>query len=214
MNKIKISIIDAQSLMRRALIYLLKEDQHLDIVSEAESITGLLTILKDIRPDIVLLNLETISIEDQENLKTINRLYPSIKIILLGMRFTKLNKIKDKTGYSYVDKSTDPEFLFKTIYSFVNPDLYFSKPLEFYPNQTKLKRPKKQKTDENALSGKEQEILKYICDGKTNKEIATMFQLATSTVDFHRTKIYGKTKSSNVTDLFKYALRSGLINLT
>lgn len=214
MNRIKITVADSQALMRRALIYLLKEDQQFDVVAEAENTTELITILNETQTNIVLLDLESTSTEDQENLKTINRLYPSIKIIFLGLRSGRLNKIKNRNTYSYVNKNAEPEFLFETIYSLINPDLYFSKPTNDYPEKPKINALKNSSMEENSLNQKEKEILKYICDGKTNKEIASMFQLAPSTVDFHRTKIYGKTNSSNITDLFKYAIKSGLISLS
>ena len=65
-----------------------------------------------------------------------------------------------------------------------------------------------------ALNEKEKEILKHICDGKTNKEIATILFISPSTVDFHRSKIYSKTHSSNVLEVFKYAVKKGIVVIT
>ncbi|MGZ4099568.1 MAG: response regulator transcription factor [Bacteroidia bacterium] len=68
--------------------------------------------------------------------------------------------------------------------------------------------------NELSLSEREIEILKELCQGKTNKEIADTLKITSSTVDYHRSNIYKKTQSKNITDLLKYAIRNGLVLLS
>ena len=67
--------------------------------------------------------------------------------------------------------------------------------------------------NELALSRREVEILKELCDGKTNKEIADICKITLTTVNFHRTNIYKKTKSHNITDLVRYSIKNGMVSL-
>ena len=64
-----------------------------------------------------------------------------------------------------------------------------------------------------ALSEREKEILKLVCEGKTNKEIAEELFLTPATIDFHRQSIYKKTEISSVALLVKYAIKNGITSL-
>ena len=65
-----------------------------------------------------------------------------------------------------------------------------------------------------SLSARETEILKLICDGKTNKVVAEKLKITPATIDFHRQNIYKKTCSSNLAQLMKYAIKNGFVRLS
>ena len=62
------------------------------------------------------------------------------------------------------------------------------------------------------LSSREREVLQMIAEGKTNKEIATVLNLSVYTVDAHRGRIMEKLNVHRVTDLVRFAVRSGLVD--
>jgi DNA-binding NarL/FixJ family response regulator len=68
--------------------------------------------------------------------------------------------------------------------------------------------------DELALSKREVEILKELCYGKTNRTIAETCNISMATVNFHRANIYRKTQSRSISDLMKYGIRHGMIDLS
>jgi len=63
------------------------------------------------------------------------------------------------------------------------------------------------------LTKRQEEILRWITLGKSNKEIAMMLHISIKTVETHRSRILGKLKTNHVADLVRYALRIGLIDL-
>ena len=63
------------------------------------------------------------------------------------------------------------------------------------------------------LSPRERNILQHLSDGKSTKEIASMLQLSTKTVETHRRNIMGKTRAKSVAELTKYAIRAGITSL-
>lgn len=75
-------------------------------------------------------------------------------------------------------------------------------------------QPTNEPENDIALSDKERQILKHICDGKTNKEIANILFISPSTVDFHRSKIYSKTHCTSVLEVYKYAVKKGIVAIT
>jgi DNA-binding NarL/FixJ family response regulator len=64
-----------------------------------------------------------------------------------------------------------------------------------------------------ALTARELEVLRLICDGKSNKEIASDLGLSANTVSVHRANIMDALGIHKTAELVVYAIRSGLVNL-
>ncbi len=63
------------------------------------------------------------------------------------------------------------------------------------------------------LTDREREVLKLVAEGHTNRQIADLLVLSVKTILGHRTRIMGKLDIHNRTELVKYAIRKGLINV-
>jgi two-component system response regulator NreC len=63
------------------------------------------------------------------------------------------------------------------------------------------------------LTPREREILKFIAEGQTSKEISSALFISLKTVMGHRTKLMEKLGIHNRTELIKYAMRKGLVSL-
>jgi DNA-binding NarL/FixJ family response regulator len=77
-----------------------------------------------------------------------------------------------------------------------------------------LSTPQTLKGERNAgLTPREMEILQLICDGKSNKEIATQLDLSANTVAVHRANIMDALGIHKTAELVVYAIRNGLVNV-
>jgi len=65
----------------------------------------------------------------------------------------------------------------------------------------------------DGLTDREQEVLKLIADGSTNQEIADKLTISVKTVERHRANIMGKLNLHSRTELVKYAIRKGMIDV-
>jgi DNA-binding NarL/FixJ family response regulator len=63
------------------------------------------------------------------------------------------------------------------------------------------------------LTDREKEVLGFIAEGKTVKEIASRLSLSPKTIEAHRKNIMDKLEINNIPELVKYALREGLASL-
>lgn len=75
---------------------------------------------------------------------------------------------------------------------------------------------KSHSTDPNileALSSREQEILRLVAEGKTSREIAERLSISPKTVDTYRSRLMRKIGVENLAALVKFAIRHGLISL-
>jgi DNA-binding NarL/FixJ family response regulator len=212
---ITIIIAEDQKLVRKGLIALIGEIPDFEVIGEANNGRELLELLKTENPDIVLLDIEMPLMNGKEALEQIRRKHPQIKVIMLSMYADSSYMIEFMTlgAAAYLPKGCDVEVLIEAVLTVYAQGSYLDTIvsetlLDTLHNSSKAGR----QFDELSLTERETEILKEICKGNTNKQIADHLSITYNTVDFHRGNIYAKTKSRNVTDLVRYAIRNGIIS--
>lgn len=215
-NKIRIIVTEDQELMRKSLIALLKEDPAIEVVAEASNGKELLELMKHTEADIILLDIEMPVMSGAEALDVINKRFGDMKVIMLSMYagVNFISELMSKGARAYLPKNCDPDSFFEAIHTVYSEGYYFDKSV----SEAMLRGLQKEKAinpvlDAMSLSDREIDILKEICEGKTNKQIAESLKISMHTVDFHRGNIYKKTKSKNLLSLLKYAIKSGIIDL-
>jgi DNA-binding NarL/FixJ family response regulator len=216
-KKIKIVLAEDQELMRKSFISLLKEDKEFQVTGEASNGKELLELLKSTTPDIVLLDIEMPVMNGMEALSVMSKRFPDIRVIILSMYSgpSFIYEMMARGARAYLAKNCDAETLFEAIHTVYHEGFYFDKNV----SEAMLKGLQREKSlnpilELMALSDREIEIVKTLCEGKTNKEIADTMNISENTVHYHRLNIYKKTKSRNITDLVKYAIKNGIIELT
>jgi DNA-binding NarL/FixJ family response regulator len=142
--------------------------------------------------------------------------YPDLKVIVMGTSEDTIviSEYLAAGANCYLNKRCSVATFFRAIKS-VHSDGYF---VDEHASRALLKAALKDKVrSEHCVvvdfNERETEIIREMCDGRTNKEIASLLHLSTSTIDFHKSRIYSKTKCNNGTQLLKYALKNGLVAL-
>lgn len=204
--KIKIILAEDKALMRKSLIALLKEYPNFEIIGEASNGKDLLNLLKDLEPDIVLLDIEMPVMNGIEALKIIRTRFPEVKVIVLSIH-NDLVYVRNSLALGargYLAKDCLPEQLERAILDISKKGFYLedgvSKDLlhdTAYSQNIS--------TGKQTFSSRELEVLKELCRGKTEKEIALMLNISHHTVHFHRMNIYTKTNTHNLAGLLNYA---------
>ncbi|PBQ32593.1 DNA-binding response regulator [Sphingobacteriaceae bacterium] len=208
-KKIKIIIADNNSLMRRSLTAFLSDYEEFDVIGECANGRELLDMLKRIETDIVLLDLEMPVMSGFEALKIMQVRFRSVKAVVLSMH-NDLRRIRECLSVGvcgYLSKDCVPEQLIQTLINvqlkgfYIEDDIYKNL-LQNFANDS---------LDKQKLSRRENEILKELHDGKTEKEIAGLLNISRGTVHFHRMNIYNKTNTHNLAELLKYIHHNNLI---
>jgi DNA-binding NarL/FixJ family response regulator len=214
-KKIKVAIAEDMELMRKSLVSLLEDYKIFEVVGEAANGKELLSLLKTVTPDIILLDIEMPIMNGMEALSILSVKYPAIKVIILSMHIndTLIVDFMTKGAKAYLAKGCNVDTLIETIKQVHTNGFSFSNQV----SKAMLNNVMKERTinpflDELALTERELEIVHELCEGKTNKEIANHLKITVRTIDFHRSNIYAKTKSRNLAELVKYAIKSGLVS--
>lgn len=205
---INICIVDDHQIFLEGLTRLLEEVPHFHVLAKVTNAIDLIEELsEDI--DIILLDIEMPDINGIDIIKTLNKEYPSIQVLMVTMyNEPEIIKKAIKAGANgYVLKNADRGELIQAIEKMYKGENYYSPEVmqavmnAFHPQP-----------GSSSLSGREVEIIRLIADQFTTREIAEHLHLSPYTVETHRKNILLKLGLKNTAGLIRYSLQRGLID--
>ena len=211
---IKILLVDDEMLIRRGLKALLKLEESLEIVGEAENGEIAISQIEKLQPDVVLMDVRMPVMDGVAATREINRRFPNLKVLILTT-FNDDEYVTQALKYGaagYLLKDTPSEELAQTI-RFVNKGYTQLGPGigKKAISQIPVNNPDPPQSWQE-LTPREQEILKLIASGASNKEIAKSLYLSEKTVKNYVTSILGKLDLRDRTQaaIFANSFLSGL----
>jgi len=213
MNGIRVLLVDDHQLIIDGLKSLMKDTDRIMVSGEANNGREALRMLDSITVDVVLMDIDMPVMNGIDTLKEIKKVKPRTKVIILSMH-NESGMIKNLMALGadgYILKSTSQDELTRAIIKVAAGDKYFSTEVTLsLLNDTHTDfQSTKQQTE--ILTAREEEILKHIAQGFSNKEIGTKLFISHRTVDTHRTNLMKKLNTGNIAGLISYAIKSGLI---
>ena len=202
---IKVIIADDHKIFREGVISLLSGLDSIQVIAEAQDGQELLNLLKGLRPDVVLLDIEMPKKNGIETAAEIREYFPDIKVIALSMHkqsaFVKQMLIAGVSGY--VQKDIGKEELIKAILTVKRHGSYFTQEMSSI-----VLLSLNQKRKEEQITPREKEIIGLIVDEHTTEEIASKLNISKHTVETHRQNIMLKLELKNTAGLVKYAIEN------
>jgi two-component system nitrate/nitrite response regulator NarL len=170
--------------------------------------------VKELLPDIVLMDLDMPKKDGLEVTETLRKEAPQVKVLILSIQGTRdsVLRIIKAGARGYVLKDAPPDDLVRAIESVQAGEAFFSPPVaQIALNQYVTES---DKADPFAkLSEREREVLGLIAEGKSNKEIAMHLGIGVRTTETHRERIMRKLDIHSVAGLTKFAVAHGLVSL-
>ena len=213
---IRVFITDDHEMYLEGLALLLGKQEGFEVVGTALTGKDLLSRVKDIQSDILLLDVYLPDIGEEELLQAIRAARQDLKIIYLtllrGTRY--IHKLTRHNIQGYVLKNASLDELVTALRMVNEGGSYFSKDInigdrdEDFRNTITIE----DKQIDEILSRRELEVLKLICREYSNAEIADKLFLSVSTVETHRKNLIAKLGVNNTVGLVKFALRNKLID--
>lgn len=208
---INVVICDDHSIVRTGLAKILHAESDIQIAGEAEGHSQLMTKLRSIVPDLVLLDISMPGRNGLEILKDLKHYYSTIKILILSMYPEDSYAVRAiKSGASgYVMKESAADELVKAIRTVYHGGKYVTPSLaEKIVNSFGQENQPLHET----LSDRELQILNLIASGKAVKEIAGELSLSPTTVATYRARVLEKMKLKSNVELASYAVRHNLVD--
>jgi DNA-binding NarL/FixJ family response regulator len=210
MEPIRILLVEDQTLMRQGLKTILTLEPGLRVVGEAADGEAGIRQALDLRPDVILMDVQMPGMSGIEAIAAICAVWPDAKIVILTT-FGRDEYVFEGVragAVGFLLKDAPADHLIQTIHrvhageAFIQPEIASRLLRELITPQGSLIEP---------LSEREREVLVLVAQGHSNREIAERLVLAEGTVKNHVSSILGKLQAENRTQAADIARRHGLI---
>lgn len=212
MTRIRIVLADDHTLFRRGLRLLLESQPDMAVVGEAADGQSCFQLIEQLRPDVVLMDVTMAGLDGVEATQYISSRFPGVHVVGLTMHRSEryFRALLEAGAVGYILKGADPEDLLAAIRGAAEGESYLDPTLaRVLVSDVQRRRGASAAMDE-ALSEREEQVLRRIAAGQTGREIALELNISPYTVKRHRSNILAKLGLRNRTELIRYALRHGL----
>jgi two-component system, NarL family, response regulator NreC len=216
MPMMTILLVDDHEIVRSGLRALIEKNPEMQVLAEAGDGRTAVRLAKELRPDIVLMDVSMPDMNGVEATRQIREAVPTTKVLVMSMhsdrRFVEALLKAGANGYLTKNTSwielTSALLAVKANHAYISTQVSDALVEGFVSHRSG--------DGEAAGSGvtdREREVVQLVAEGKTTKEIAALLHVSIKTVDTHRRLVLKKLGLRTTADLVKYAVREGITPL-
>lgn len=211
MEKITILIADDHKLIRETWSFILNSDPRFQVVSQCSNGEEAVAEAQKLRPKVALLDINMTPLSGLEATQQIRKYSPATKIIGVSMHSQPayVKKLLKLGAHGYVTKNSPQNEMFEAIIEVNKGGRYICSEVKTILSEQAFDE--EANSGINSLSNRELEIIKYIKDGLSSKEISTELSISLKTVEVHRHNILKKLNLKNSAALVNYINSAGLV---
>jgi two-component system response regulator NreC len=219
MKKTRILIADDHDVVRSGLRMLLRSSPEFVVAAEASDGEEAVRLAELHKPDVAIMDISMPKLDGIEATKIIKHNQPDVKIVILTVHEDEeyAYQVLRAGASAYVLKNASKQEIFKAIHSALEGERFFSPGISKLIVDGFVKRSeghgegKGNATPEQQLTKREIEVLRYIAQGYTNRQIAEALFLSFRTVNTHRANLMQKLNIHETAGLVRHAMSLGLI---
>jgi len=208
---LKVILVDDHTIFREGIKTMLTIEGIAEIIAEAGDGKKFLELLPKYAPDLVLMDIAMPIMDGVETAKKALEMKPDLKILTLSS-FGDENyyaKMIEAGVKGFLLKNTNIAELEQAIVEVAAGGTWFSNELL----RKVIASMNKSKNKDLNFSDREIEILKYVCNGLTNEQIAEKINLSYDTIRWHRSNLLTKSGCSNTASLVMFAIKNQIIEI-
>jgi two-component system response regulator NreC len=213
---IKVVVADDHTILRQGIKALLDNQAGIEVIGEAKDGREALTLIERLQPDVILMDIAMPGLNGLEATRRIKKKFPKIKVLVLTMYTNEeyVFQILQAGANGYLVKETAFQDLISAITAVYRDEAFMSPSISKQViNRYTQRAQKSNDTACDVLTTREREVLQLIAEGSSSKKIAEALFISPKTVETHRTHIMDKLNIHNRTDLVKYAIRKGIVDI-
>jgi len=213
----KILIADDHGIVRTGLRLLFERIPDMEVAAEATDGRQAVRLAKELRPDIVILDIGMPLLNGLEAAAQIVRENDQIGVIMLSMHAddSYILRALDSGAKAYLLKDKADDYIERAVRSVAAGRPFFSPSIAqaLLEDYIRLMRERGVQDSYELLTEREREVLQLLAEGKSNKEAAAVLFLSPYTVETHRTNLMQKLNLHNTAEIVLYAVRKGIVAL-
>jgi DNA-binding NarL/FixJ family response regulator len=217
MEPLRILLVDDHLLFRKGLVRLLGAQPDFDVVGEAQDGLEAIEKTRQLRPDVVLMDIRMPNCDGLEATRRIKAQMPGVQVVMLTVSDNEqdLARAVKYGADGYLLKDLQPEELFEQLRRVGQGEAPLSRGMtgKLFNQLSRRSRPVAESKASAVLSERECEVLALVVEGFTNHQIGNELGIARNTVKNHLRSIYAKLNVNNRTQAAAYAVGHGLVCL-
>lgn len=206
MKKVRVLMIDDHPIVRSGIRMLLERSGDIDVVGEAERGDDAVGLIKRLKPDVLLLDMEMPGKSGVEVAQEVEAAGLPVRVLALSAHDDEvyIMNLLSNGAAGYLTKEEALDTIIEAIHGVANGE-------EGWLSRRAAARmatlTRKKQRDLIDLTEREEEVLKLVADGWTNNRIAAELSLSERTVRFHLTNIYDKLGVTSRAEAISWAIK-------
>ena len=208
---VKILLVDDHQVLREGLRSMLERQPDMQVVGEAPDGTVALRLVRELKPDLVIMDVNMPGMDGIDVTRLISRDHPEVKVLALSMylRRTFVCEMLKSGAAGYLLKESAFAEIVEAIRTVLRGEKYVSNRVAALLVDEYVQQGQRD-PGELHLTKRELEVVRMLADGKSSKEIAVITGTSVKTVDACRRRVMQKLNVRSIAELVKYAIREGL----
>jgi RNA polymerase sigma factor (sigma-70 family) len=215
LKKTRILIADDHGIVRKGLRLQLEQNGTFEVVGEATDGRAAVRMAEELSPDIVIIDIAMPNLNGIQATTLIVKKNPQTGVIILSMHSdeTYITRALAAGARGYLLKENAEVDLFRAVQVVAQGKPFFSPAIAKTLLEDYMRHMQQRGLEDSydLLTVREKEILQLLAEGKSNKEVATMLNLSTNTVETHRTRLMQKLDLHSAAEIVLYAVRKRII---
>jgi DNA-binding NarL/FixJ family response regulator len=211
---IRVLLADDHTLVRAGISALLERVEGVKVVGEAADGLHAMELIKELQPEVVLLDLQMPGLSGFEVLQQATEKFPSIKIIVLSVHDSEEYALRAlRSGAAgYLPKSAASTELKQAIEQVARGEIYVS-PIISQMISVESEKGPSYLAPSIELTPRQREVLTLVAEGYSTRDIARTLGISVKTVETHRAQLMERLNIHDVAGLVRYAIRTGIVKL-
>ncbi len=214
-RKIRVFLADDHTLVRHGFRRILEDDPGIQVVGEAGTGLSAVEQCKELKPDVVVMDLYMPELGGLEATAEVLKANPATKILILSMYSNEayVRKAFEAGAKGYMLKDAIELDLTRAVFALAEGNAYMSPGISSMVIERMKSGPAGELGQDpyDRLTLREKEVLQLIAEGKSNKEIASLFNISVNTVAVHRARVMETLGIHRTAELVLYAVKKGVI---
>jgi DNA-binding NarL/FixJ family response regulator len=212
----RVLLVDDHAIIRQGLASLLEKQPDIEVVGSVEDGRKAVDIARQLAPDLVIMDISMPNLNGIDATRKIVAEMSDVKVIALSIHSSRhfVAEMLKAGASGYILKECLFDELVEAVKAVLNGGIYLSPRITGVVIDDYVKRLSMQcKPEGQVLTEREREVLQFLSEGKSTKQIALQLHVSSKTIESNRRNIMGKLNINSVAELTKYAVREGITPL-